>query len=328
MSSRHTSWILVASLVGCSQTLSGSSPQSEAPAPKGLRKSRGWTKPWRWTSKRRTSRQRRHLRRVAWRSRRVRRTQRRRIVSRTRRTAVGMPVRGSSRRSLWAPDVVTDENGEARVAVTVPDTLTTWRVLALAHVAGGQVVRSTFAGSLPTYVDVTVPKVWTVGDRLSLPVQVVHEGADPELWAGRDGSWCGGLTRCVAGLAGPRRREVFLRHPDRATRFARHRGATGRAGHRGASGDGASRGTCRASRGRRADRRPRRDLAAGSACAHAAGAGCGCSLGRATCFAGSWSVSPVLISLGAVPMAGRWPSGWRSWRRPLASTSTPRRCDG
>ena len=127
---------------------------------------------------------------------------------------------------LWAPDVVTDENGEARVAVTVPDTLTTWRVLALAHVAeGGQAgAVHSFGGSADLRRRDRAQGV-DRGDRRPARAGGARRGRSAELWAGRDGSWCGGLTRCVA-VPGLRRAGGVLRHPGRATRFARHRGAT------------------------------------------------------------------------------------------------------
>lgn len=60
---------------------------------------------------------------------------------------------------LFEPLVVTDATGLAQVSVKVPDRLTTWRVLALAHsrsgAQGGAV--TSFLGTLPVYVDPIVP---------------------------------------------------------------------------------------------------------------------------------------------------------------------------
>ncbi len=77
---------------------------------------------------------------------------------------------------LFEPLVVTDESGRATVPVRVPDRLTNWRVLALAHSrAGGQAGAVTrFAGTLPVYVDPVVPPFLTAGDEVRLPVQVVN----------------------------------------------------------------------------------------------------------------------------------------------------------
>ncbi|MBL0214952.1 MAG: hypothetical protein IPQ07_13835 [Myxococcales bacterium] len=77
---------------------------------------------------------------------------------------------------LFEPLVVTDANGAATVPVRVPDRLTTWHVLALAHsregAQGGAV--TSFLGTLPTYVDLVVPKFLVVGDEVKLPVQMVN----------------------------------------------------------------------------------------------------------------------------------------------------------
>ncbi|MCC7070454.1 MAG: hypothetical protein IT383_03970 [Deltaproteobacteria bacterium] len=77
---------------------------------------------------------------------------------------------------LFAPRVVTDEQGAAALDVPVPDRLTTWRVLALAHsrqgAQAGSVTR--FASDLPVSVDAVVPPYLVAGDRVQLPIQVVN----------------------------------------------------------------------------------------------------------------------------------------------------------
>jgi hypothetical protein len=80
---------------------------------------------------------------------------------------------------LFEPLVVTNAGGEASVPVKVPDRLTRWRVLALAHSrSGGQGgAVASFASTLPTYVDPVVPPFLTAGDQVRLPVQVVNTTA-------------------------------------------------------------------------------------------------------------------------------------------------------
>jgi hypothetical protein len=77
---------------------------------------------------------------------------------------------------LFEPLVVTDDRGAAVVPVRVPDRLTTWRVLALAHsrtgAQGGAV--ASFLGTLPTYVDPVVPPFLIQGDEIRVPIQVVN----------------------------------------------------------------------------------------------------------------------------------------------------------
>ncbi len=81
---------------------------------------------------------------------------------------------------LFEPRVVTDALGRAELAVRVPDRLTTWRVLGLAHDrAGGQAgAELRFLGTLPAYVDPVLPPFLTVGDEVELPVLVVSTRAE------------------------------------------------------------------------------------------------------------------------------------------------------
>lgn len=81
---------------------------------------------------------------------------------------------------LFEPLIVTDANGKATVPVKVPDRLTSWRVLALAHSRqGGQAGAVTsFLGTLPTYVDPVVPGFLIAGDEVKLPVQLVNTTAE------------------------------------------------------------------------------------------------------------------------------------------------------
>lgn len=82
---------------------------------------------------------------------------------------------------LWAPLVETGPSGTASVGLTVPDTLTTWRVLALAQSADGAQggAAESWLSTLPAYVDVVSPSFLYAGDRFSLPVQVVNQGEGP-----------------------------------------------------------------------------------------------------------------------------------------------------
>jgi hypothetical protein len=77
---------------------------------------------------------------------------------------------------LFEPIQVTDASGQAVVPVRVPDRLTRWRVLALAHSRSGAQAGAvtSFAGTLPTYVDPVVPAFLFSGDAVRLPVQVVN----------------------------------------------------------------------------------------------------------------------------------------------------------
>ncbi len=81
---------------------------------------------------------------------------------------------------LFEPLVITDEEGRASLPVRVPDRLTSWRVLALAHSRGGAQggAVTSFLGTLPVYVDPVLPKTLVVGDEISIPIQIVNTSAE------------------------------------------------------------------------------------------------------------------------------------------------------
>jgi len=77
---------------------------------------------------------------------------------------------------LWEPVIETGPDGVAEVPVRVPDRLTTWRVLGLAHSQEGSQAGlvHTFDTVQDVYVDPVLPGHLHVGDRLELPVQAVN----------------------------------------------------------------------------------------------------------------------------------------------------------
>lgn len=77
---------------------------------------------------------------------------------------------------LFEPLVQTDAQGRANLPVKVPDRLTTWQVLALAHTRQGAQAGAvtSFLGTLPTYVEPVAPPFLYAGDAVRLPVQVVN----------------------------------------------------------------------------------------------------------------------------------------------------------
>jgi len=77
---------------------------------------------------------------------------------------------------LFEPLVVTDDHGAATVPVRVPDRLTTWHVLALAHSRSGAQGGTTasFLGTLPAYVDPVIPPFLVMGDEIKLPIQMIN----------------------------------------------------------------------------------------------------------------------------------------------------------
>lgn len=76
--------------------------------------------------------------------------------------------------AAWLPTLVTNELGEASITVTLPDSLTTWRLTARAITTDSQVgeASSTIITSKETVVRPILPRILTVGDELSLSAMV------------------------------------------------------------------------------------------------------------------------------------------------------------
>lgn len=75
---------------------------------------------------------------------------------------------------LFAPKLITGDDGTGQLDVLVPDRLTTWRVLALAHSRQGAQAGAvtTFTSNLPVSIDIVVPPFLMAGDKVSVPIQV------------------------------------------------------------------------------------------------------------------------------------------------------------
>ena len=76
--------------------------------------------------------------------------------------------------AYWAPSLETAANGRASLHFTLPDSLTTWKLHALASTVDGRigVLEQTFQTFQPLFVDADLPQVLTVGDEIQLPVNV------------------------------------------------------------------------------------------------------------------------------------------------------------
>ncbi|HSR35464.1 MAG TPA: alpha-2-macroglobulin family protein [Anaerolineae bacterium] len=83
--------------------------------------------------------------------------------------------------ATFAPEVRTDGNGQAQVAVTLPDNLTRYRVMVVA-VAGGQEFGSAEANlvaRLPLMVRPSAPRFLNFGDQFELPVVLQNQTDQP-----------------------------------------------------------------------------------------------------------------------------------------------------
>ncbi|HKC12564.1 MAG TPA: alpha-2-macroglobulin family protein, partial [Vicinamibacteria bacterium] len=83
--------------------------------------------------------------------------------------------------ALFAPSVLTDASGRAQVPLKVPDSLTRYRVMAVAVVGGRQFGsgESTLTARLPLMVRPSPPRFLNFGDRFELPVLVQNQTDTP-----------------------------------------------------------------------------------------------------------------------------------------------------
>ncbi|HMA33536.1 MAG TPA: MG2 domain-containing protein, partial [Chloroflexia bacterium] len=77
---------------------------------------------------------------------------------------------------LWLPDATTDAAGHLHLDVPVADSITTWRLTALASTQDGRLGSATASLRVfqDFFVDLTVPPALTVGDEVSVPVGVFN----------------------------------------------------------------------------------------------------------------------------------------------------------
>jgi len=75
---------------------------------------------------------------------------------------------------LWLPELLTDASGAARAEVKLADSITTWKIAAVASTLDGRIVEA--EGELrafqPFFLDFAPPPVLTDGDQVTLPVTV------------------------------------------------------------------------------------------------------------------------------------------------------------
>ncbi len=83
--------------------------------------------------------------------------------------------------ALWLPHIVTDERGIAQVQLKIPDTLTQWRVTAIAHSLDTNVGYGVtkFRCTKPFGVRIAAPIVLTKGDRTTIRA-IVHNDTDQD----------------------------------------------------------------------------------------------------------------------------------------------------
>src|SRR5262249_52458984 len=77
---------------------------------------------------------------------------------------------------LWRPELITDDEGRARLDVPLADSITTWRLTASAVTADGRLGASEEKIKVfqPFFVDVNLPVALTRGDEVSVPILVYN----------------------------------------------------------------------------------------------------------------------------------------------------------
>ncbi len=93
----------------------------------------------------------------------------------------------------WAPEVITDEGGDVSLEIPIADSITTWRLTALASAQEGQLGSATAGIRVfqDFFVDIDLPVYFTQGDEISIPIgvfnylpeaQEVRLVVEPEPW--------------------------------------------------------------------------------------------------------------------------------------------------
>jgi hypothetical protein len=77
---------------------------------------------------------------------------------------------------LWKPEIVTDDRGQAKVTVRLPDEPATYRVLVDGHTVGGRIgaAEGKLVAQFPFRIEPRLPAEATAGDRIGVPVSVVN----------------------------------------------------------------------------------------------------------------------------------------------------------
>ncbi len=82
---------------------------------------------------------------------------------------------------LWRPEI-TGEDGRAEIDVELPDSITTWRLQAIAHTDDGEVARGTekLEVDRPFFADLDLPAELRRGDEVAIPVTLVDNRPEPD----------------------------------------------------------------------------------------------------------------------------------------------------
>ena len=87
---------------------------------------------------------------------------------------------GFSGYSLWAPVVMTDRKGTAKVSFTMPDSLTTWRATVRGHTLATQVGSARDVKTIEGPYCQDVPRFFRLGDTTYIST-IVHNYTDRQI---------------------------------------------------------------------------------------------------------------------------------------------------
>ncbi len=81
---------------------------------------------------------------------------------------------------VWAPEVLSDADGKAKVDLQIPDSITTWRLEATATAWDGRFGDARLGVKVwqPFFVELELPTDLTVGDTAQIPVSLINNHAD------------------------------------------------------------------------------------------------------------------------------------------------------
>jgi uncharacterized protein YfaS (alpha-2-macroglobulin family) len=82
----------------------------------------------------------------------------------------------------WVAEAVTDESGRLSIEVPLADSITTWRLTALASSQAGRLGAATYGIRVfqPFFVDLDLPPSMTQGDEVRVPVAVFNYLSEPQ----------------------------------------------------------------------------------------------------------------------------------------------------
>jgi hypothetical protein len=127
---------------------------------------------------------------------------------------------------LWRPELITDDDGRARLHIDLADSITTWRLTASAVAADGRLgaAQANLKVFQPFFVDLNLPVALTRGDEVAVPVVVysyINKPQTVELTLDA-GDWFEPLDSAVRKVELAPREVRSVSYPLRAKKAGKH----------------------------------------------------------------------------------------------------------